>query len=109
MQEKQTFISKPPNSDAEEGGTLKFLEIQGVGPANQLAFQPGNRLSLITGDNGLGKTFLLDCAWWALTGKWAGLQAYPLSHYLFLNTKQLTNHDYYQNYHQTFHSTYFRS
>src|SRR5690606_24908780 len=28
------------------------------------------RLNLITGDNGLGKSFLLDIAWWALTGNW---------------------------------------
>ena len=28
------------------------------------------RLNLITGDNGLGKSFLLDTAWWALTRKW---------------------------------------
>jgi hypothetical protein len=29
-----------------------------------------SRLNLITGDNGLGKSFLLDGAWWALTRKW---------------------------------------
>jgi hypothetical protein len=30
------------------------------------------------GDNSFGKTFLLDCAWWALTGKWAdGRPAVP--------------------------------
>ena len=75
----QTIIGKPPDSAPEEGGTLRRLEIQGVGPAKKLVFQPGKRLTLITGDNGLGKTFLLDCAWWALTGKWAGLQAYPMS------------------------------
>ena len=28
------------------------------------------RINLITGDNGLGKSFLLDVAWWALTRKW---------------------------------------
>jgi hypothetical protein len=28
------------------------------------------RLNLLTGDNGLGKSFLLDVAWWALTQKW---------------------------------------
>lgn len=28
------------------------------------------RLNLITGDNGLGKTLLLDGAWWALTRTW---------------------------------------
>jgi len=72
-------IGRPPDSAPEEGGTLRILEIQGVGPAKKLVFQPAKRLTLITGDNGLGKTFLLDCAWWALTGKWAGLQAYPMS------------------------------
>ncbi len=33
-----------------------------------LEFAP--RLNLITGDNGLGKSFLLDVVWWALTRKW---------------------------------------
>lgn len=75
----QAIVGKPPDSTPEEGGTLRLLEIQGVGPAKKIVFQPGERLTLITGDNGLGKTFLLDCAWWALTGKWAGLQAYPMS------------------------------
>ena len=83
LRDLQAIIGKPPDSVPEEGGTLRFLEIQGVGPAKKLVFQPGERLTLITGDNGLGKTFLLDCAWWALTGKWAGLQAYPMS-----NTKK---------------------
>jgi len=27
-------------------------------------------VNLVTGDNGLGKTFLLDTAWWSLTGHW---------------------------------------
>lgn len=30
----------------------------------------GSRLNLLTGDNGLGKSFLLDVAWWALTRRW---------------------------------------
>lgn len=29
-----------------------------------------DRMNLITGDNGLGKSFLLDVAWWALTRRW---------------------------------------
>jgi hypothetical protein len=28
------------------------------------------RLNLITGDNGLGKSFLLDVAWWAISRRW---------------------------------------
>lgn len=30
----------------------------------------GDRLNLLTGDNGLGKSFLLDIAWWAMTRIW---------------------------------------
>lgn len=72
----KTFIGKPPDIPLEEGA-LTYLEIQGVGAAKKLCFEPAERLSLITGDNGLGKTFLLECAWWALTGHWANLPAYP--------------------------------
>lgn len=66
-----------PKDVTEAEGTLTYLEIQGVGPAKSILFEPASRLNLITGDNGLGKTFLLECAWWALTGYWAGLPAYP--------------------------------
>ena len=49
---------------------LKSLKLKKVGPCSELeaAFAP--RLNLITGDNGLGKSFLLDIAWWALTRRW---------------------------------------
>jgi AAA domain, putative AbiEii toxin, Type IV TA system len=40
-------------------------------------FLPAERVSIITGDNGLGKTFLLECCWWSLTGEWAERQALP--------------------------------
>ncbi|MBC5793701.1 ATP-binding protein [Sphaerospermopsis sp. LEGE 00249] len=76
-QELKTVIGKPPDILPEEG-TLTYLEIQGVGAAKKLCFEPAERLSLITGDNGLGKTFLLECVWWALTGQWANLPAYPM-------------------------------
>lgn len=71
------FIGLPPDAPQEEGGTLAYLTLSGVGPAKSLEFWPGERLNLITGDNGLGKTFLLDTAWWALTGQWPELQALP--------------------------------
>ena len=35
------------------------------------------RLTILTGDNGLGKTFIMDVAWWVLTRSWAGLPAWP--------------------------------
>lgn len=49
---------------------LKRLALSNVGPAGALELNFGQRLNLITGDNGLGKSFLLDVAWWALTRRW---------------------------------------
>lgn len=49
---------------------LKALYLKNVGPAPEMALGLAPRLNLITGDNGLGKSFLLDVAWWALTRKW---------------------------------------
>ena len=49
---------------------LEYLHLKNVGPAPEMELQLGSRLNLITGDNGLGKSFLLDVAWWALTRRW---------------------------------------
>ena len=49
---------------------LKRLELRNVGPAPELAIDFGERLNLLTGDNGLGKSFLLDVGWWAMTRRW---------------------------------------
>ena len=49
---------------------LKRLELRNVGPASHMAIDFAPRLNVLTGDNGLGKSFLLDTAWWALTRKW---------------------------------------
>lgn len=58
---------------------LKTLKLTGLGPAKQLGpivFEP--RMNFLTGDNGLGKSFILDTAWWALTRTWArGIAALP--------------------------------
>ena len=56
---------------------LKELHLRNVGPAPAFNIEFGKRLNLFTGDNGLGKTFLLDVMWWALTGTWAGRPAWP--------------------------------
>jgi hypothetical protein len=66
-----------PDAAPKEGGTLRLLQLRNVGPARQLDFTPAERLSIITGDNGLGKTFVLECAWWSLTGQWAERPALP--------------------------------
>lgn len=70
-------VSPPPDAIPEGGGTLRLLELTETGPAKLLSMEPAERLTLITGDNGLGKTFLLECAWWALSGSWAGRPALP--------------------------------
>ena len=51
---------------------LKSLTLTGVGPAEAIGpVEFASRLNVITGDNGLGKSFLLDMAWWVLTRTWA--------------------------------------
>ena len=63
---------------SEAGATLRYLKLEGTGPAEHIEMDFSKRLNIITGDNGLGKTFLLECAWWALTRNWIGdYQAYP--------------------------------
>lgn len=49
---------------------LERLVLKNVGPAPKMDLDLQRRMNLITGDNGLGKSFLLDVAWWALTRKW---------------------------------------
>ena len=49
---------------------LERLELENVGPAPKMTLELQSRLNLVTGDNGLGKSFLLDVAWWALTRNW---------------------------------------
>ncbi|SFL99677.1 AAA family ATPase [Rugamonas rubra] len=49
---------------------LKELHLRKVGPSETLDVRFKPRLNLITGDNGLGKSFLLDIAWWSLTRRW---------------------------------------
>ncbi|NTV21891.1 MAG: AAA family ATPase [Chlorobium limicola] len=49
---------------------IKYLNMVNVGPSPEMELEFGKRLNLITGDNGLGKSFLLDIAWWALTRRW---------------------------------------
>jgi AAA domain, putative AbiEii toxin, Type IV TA system len=49
---------------------LEYLRLDNVGPAPSMEMALAPRLNLLTGDNGLGKSFLLDVAWWALTRRW---------------------------------------
>lgn len=56
---------------------LHRLVLQDIGPASNLEIEFSRRVNLVTGDNGLGKSFLLDIAWWVLTRTWAHYPARP--------------------------------
>ncbi len=56
---------------------LESIHLKNVGPAPEMQMDLAPRLNLITGDNGLGKSFLLDMAWWALTRTWAREMVIP--------------------------------
>jgi hypothetical protein len=56
---------------------LRALHMKGVGPAAQFDLELGERLNVLTGDNGLGKSFVLEVAWWALTGEWVEQPVLP--------------------------------
>ena len=60
-------LSSPPDAVPEQEGTLSKIELINVGPCDHIEMALSPRLNIVTGDNGLGKTFLMDCAWWALT------------------------------------------
>jgi hypothetical protein len=56
---------------------LEYLKIENLALAPELRIDFAPRFNLIAGDNGLGKSFFLDLAWWALTRTWAGNIALP--------------------------------
>lgn len=56
---------------------LRSLQMKDVGPAAQLDLELGERLNVLTGDNGLGKSFVLEVAWWVATGTWVGRPVLP--------------------------------
>lgn len=56
---------------------LHHLKLQHVGPAPEFEIEFAPRMNFLTGDNGLGKSFLLEIAWWVLTGTWVHLPAAP--------------------------------
>lgn len=59
---------------------LRKLVLHHVGPTGSIGLDPvAPRLNLLTGDNGLGKSFILEAAWWALTRTWHGSPAVPIA------------------------------
>jgi hypothetical protein len=68
----------PADVAPQSGAILQFLEFSNIGPPQRLSATLAPRLNILTGDNGLGKTFFLDVAWWALTRVWAEHMLVPL-------------------------------
>ncbi|MEZ4299707.1 MAG: AAA family ATPase [Polyangiaceae bacterium] len=56
---------------------IRRLTLQDVGPVRGLELDLAPRMNVLTGDNGLGKSFVLDVSWWVLTASWAGEKAFP--------------------------------
>jgi predicted ATPase len=56
---------------------LEAIHLKNVGPSPDMQMDLASRLNLVTGDNGLGKSFLLDVAWWVLTRTWAREMVVP--------------------------------
>jgi hypothetical protein len=71
------ILGSPPGASPAEGAAVKLLELHHIGPATLFRYEPAERLNIITGDNSLGKTFILECMWWALTGEWLDEPVYP--------------------------------
>jgi AAA domain, putative AbiEii toxin, Type IV TA system len=71
------LLGSPPGAQPEEGAAISYLGLREIGPATEFDYKPSERLNIITGDNSLGKTFILECVWWALTGGWLGPAVLP--------------------------------
>ncbi|MDC0935229.1 AAA family ATPase [Pirellulales bacterium] len=56
---------------------LNFIEFTDVGPSESMQLHFAPRINVLTGDNGLGKTFVLENAWWSLTRTWTSSFAKP--------------------------------
>jgi hypothetical protein len=70
-------VGWPEDYKDYSGAIIDQVNLENVGPSLSLQYSPSSRLNILTGDNSLGKTFLLDVAWWCLSGSWAHLPAEP--------------------------------
>lgn len=49
---------------------INKLTLVKVGPSDEMEIPLAPRLNIMTGDNGLGKSFILDAIWWIQTRTW---------------------------------------
>lgn len=53
------------------------LFLKNIGPSHEFSFDFAPRINVLTGDNGLGKSFVLECLWWILSGTWTARSVRP--------------------------------
>ncbi len=70
-------VAEEPSVEPPTFERIEALSLVSVGPAPSLDIPLARRLTLLTGQNSAGKTFILDVLWWALTGTWVDLFAWP--------------------------------
>ena len=83
-------FSMPPDVGPDAEALLTYIALQSLGPIKNLECHPASRLNLITGDNGVGKTFLLDAVWWALTNSWVDFPILPRPNSAFVDAPKIT-------------------
>ena len=57
--------------------TITNFAVRGLPPTPEIQLALGELLNILTGDNGLGKTLLLDTLFWAISGDWVDRPVYP--------------------------------
>lgn len=63
-------IPPAPDAPTEKGYYLSSMQFENISPFDHIEVEISPRLNIFTGDNGLGKTLLLEAAWWGLSGQW---------------------------------------
>lgn len=53
------------------------LKADNIGPKREWSLEFAQRFNILTGDNGLGKTFVLDALWWGYANTWAASPFVP--------------------------------
>ncbi len=72
------LIGFPDGEYTPETKNLNYIELSYVGPSGStLRYEPSTRMNILTGDNGLGKTFLFDSIWWSVCRNWIESTALP--------------------------------
>ncbi|WP_437616658.1 AAA family ATPase [Sorangium sp. So ce834] len=69
-EQDETPPTPPDAGAAQPRAFVSRIITAGVGPARRFDVPLKPRLNLLIGDNSLGKTFVLEVLWWALTGAW---------------------------------------